>query len=150
MGLIFMSKKGTTPRTKRDANRARHETLCTVCKHEGRKGIEADYIAFTPSEHTAQSFGVSRNAVMRHCEFFGLDAERVADTKKVLKHIVARGFSQLKKVDSKLLIESVKELNKMDGKHQEPMPNQNLTLEEKASRAAELINQSRQRMRLVK
>ena len=142
-------KKGAARRENSDANARRHSSQCTVCNHKDRQEIEQCYLNFEPVLHVANNFGVSNNAIDRHSEFFGLDVERAADTKKLLRSIAARGFSQLQKVDSKLLIESIKELNRMEGKRQDPKPNENLTDEQKAQKAQGIIGRGKERMRLV-
>jgi hypothetical protein len=132
------------------ANIARHSTQCAVCNHKQKGEIERRYMIFVPVTHVADEFGLSDDSIYRHAEYFGLDDQRAGDTEKVLKNVIARGFSQHKNIDPRVALSAVQELNKMQGKHQEPMPNQNLSEDEKSERAAALINKGRERMRLVK
>jgi DNA phosphorothioation-dependent restriction protein DptG len=80
-------------------------------------------MAFQSPEKVVQEFGVSRMALTRHATYFGLDVERVSDTGKVLRHVLALGLSQIKKVDSKLFLGVIKELNKITGLHKLPEQN---------------------------
>jgi hypothetical protein len=127
-----MKAKTSTPRRgKTESNTARHATQCTICKHAQKLEIEAEYKGFAAVPQVAEKYGVSDDSIYRHVEYFGLDAERMNDTEAVLKSIIARGYAQVKTIDSRLLIESIKELNRVQGKRQEEKPNENLTPDQK-------------------
>lgn len=116
-------RKGAANRGKTSASRAKHSGKCVVCNHLTHNEIEAAYLNFTPTAQIAETFAVSADSIQRHAQFMGLDDARVSDTEKVLKTIIARGFSQVRKVEGKLLLEALKELNKITGKHKEPAKN---------------------------
>lgn len=110
-------------RGKKAKSRALHAGKCAVCKHLLKQEIEAEYLGFIPTARIAEGFNVSADSIQRHAQFIGLDENRAADTERVLKNIVARGFTQIKKVEGRLFIEALKELNKITGKHKEPAKN---------------------------
>lgn len=122
--MIRRNKK-TSSGKRADSSRssAMHSSRCTVCKHVQKEEVERRYLSFEASERLAQEFGLSDEAVNRHARYFALDAKRVADTERVLEHLIARGFSQLKKIDGRLTLEAIKELNKVRGKHKQPQQN---------------------------
>lgn len=111
-------KPVVTNRNKTATAGSRHAGKCTVCKSTLRQEIEAAYLTFIPLPKIGETFGLSQQAILRHAQYVGLDEQRVSDTERVLKSIVARGFSQIKKIEGKLFIEALKELNKITGKHQ--------------------------------
>lgn len=116
-------RKPAENRGKMAKSRALHAGKCAICNHPQQKEIEAAYVDFIPTARIAEGFAVSADSIQRHSQFAGLDEARAADTEKVLKNIIARGFTQIKKVDGKLLIGALKELNKITGKHKEPAKN---------------------------
>jgi hypothetical protein len=131
----------------------RHAQSCTVCKHPQKAELEALYMRFEPVSELVSEFEVQERAIYRHVRYYELSRKRAADTEKVLEAIVQKGaetLSLLPIVDLKLAVEAIKELHKVRGKIQEPMPNQNLTEDQKAERAAELLNRGKERMKLVK
>jgi hypothetical protein len=105
-------------RNKSDISPARHKGKCSVCKHPHLSEIEALYLNFIPLPKIGEDFALSQQALLRHAQFAGLDQARVADTEAALKSIIARGFQQVTKIDGRLLIDAIKELNKITGKHQ--------------------------------
>jgi hypothetical protein len=131
MSVKKSDKKSTGKRpAKRATTRGRnaprpkqHAALCGVCKHGQREEIERRFILFEPIPLLAEGFGLSDDSIYRHAEYFGLDVERVSDTGKVLRHVLALGLSQIKKVDSKLFLGVIKELNKITGLHKLPEQN---------------------------
>lgn len=101
-----------------------HAALCAVCKHVEREEIERRYLDYETCAKLAEDFGLSDDSISRHGLYFGLDEQRAGDTEKVLKSLIARGFAQVTKIDGKLLIEAVKELNRQTGQRQEERKNQ--------------------------
>lgn len=112
--------KGGSRRGQTAANIARHSTQCTICKHPQKQEIEARYLAFVSVLHVADEFKVSDDAVLRHADYFGLSDQRVSDTEKVLKNVIARGFAQHKEIAPTIAMAAVQELNKMQGKLKAP------------------------------
>ena len=103
----------------------RHSGKCLVCHHQQRHEIEHKYLDFESEYKIASEHGVSHDAVNRHAKYFGLDQRRAADTEKLLRAIIARGFSQLEKVSGPLLMEAIKEFGKQAGKRKEAAKNPN-------------------------
>src|SRR5437868_6719658 len=81
-----------------------HVALCQVCKHEQREEIERRYSQFESAPKLAAIFDVSDDSIYRHAEYFGLDELRVADTERVLKNVIARGFAQNKTISPQIAI----------------------------------------------
>jgi len=121
-------KVAKTPRPRNKAQKApdQHAGLCTVCKHAGRLEIEARYMDFESVDDLATEFEVTRDAIYRHVRYYGLARKRSSDTEKVLEAIIRKGaetLTLLPSVDMKIVVESVKELHKVRGKHKEPAKN---------------------------
>jgi hypothetical protein len=95
-----------------------------------REEIERGYLGFESGRKLASDFGLSESSISRHATYFNLDQRRVANTEKLLQTVIARGFSQVKKIDGRLFLEAIKELNKITGKHKEPAKNPETTARE--------------------
>jgi len=119
-----MSKQ-TETRGKIKPRPAQHRAICLVCNHPQKEDIERRYLAFETCEKLAAEFGLSDDSISRHGLYFGLDERRVGDTEKVLRAIIGKGLRQLKTVPPSLLADSIKELNRITGKHKEPAKNPN-------------------------
>src|SRR5437763_9457103 len=102
---------------------AQHRAICVVCNHPQKEDIERRYLAFETCEKLAAEFGLSDDSISRHGLYFGLDERRVGDTEKVLRAIIGKGLRQLKTVPPSLLADSIKELNRITGRHKEPAKN---------------------------
>src|SRR5205085_5353106 len=119
-----MSKQ-TETRGKTKPRPAQHRAICAVCNHPQKEDIERRYLAFETCEKLAAEFGLSDDSISRHGLYFGLDERRVGDTEKVLRAIIGKGLRQLKTVPPSLLADSIKELNRITGRHKEPAKNPN-------------------------
>jgi hypothetical protein len=106
---------------------ALHRALCSICKHPRLKEIEARYLQLVSERRIAAEFDVSDDAVHNHVDYFGLNLERGANTEKILETIISKGFGQLSKqgvkIGDKLLIEAIKEYDKITGKQKEAAKN---------------------------
>src|SRR2546423_439788 len=119
-----MSKQ-TETRGKIKPRPAQHRAICSVCNHPQIQDIERRYLDFEPCANLAADFGVSDDSISRHGHYFGLDERRAGNTEKVLRAIIGKGLRQLKTVPPSLLADSIKELNRITGKHKEPAKNPN-------------------------
>src|SRR2546421_615901 len=119
-----MSEKIET-RGKTKPRPAQHRAICLVCNHPQKEDIERRYLAFETCEKLAAEFGLSDDSISRHGLYFGLDERRVGDTEKVLRAIIGKGLRQLKTVPPSLLADSIKELNRITGRHKESAKNPN-------------------------
>ena len=115
----------TETRGKTKPRPAQHRAICLVCNHPQKEDIERRYLAFETCEKLAAEFGLSDDSISRHGRYFGLDERRVGDTEKVLRAIIGKGLRQLKTVPPSLLADSIKELNRITGRHKEPAKNPN-------------------------
>ena len=115
----------TKTRGKTKPRPAQHRAICAVCNHPQKEDIERRYLAFETCEKLAAEFGLSDDSISRHGLYFGLDERRVGDTEKVLRAIIGKGLRQLKTVPPSLLADSIKELNRITGRHKEPAKNPN-------------------------
>src|SRR5213075_156270 len=102
-----------------------HLAICLVCNHPQIRDIERRYLDFEPCAKLAADFGVSDDPISRHGHYFGLDERRAGNTEKVLRAIIGKGLRQLKTVPPSLLADSIKELNRITGRHKEPAKNPN-------------------------
>ena len=69
----------------------RHESHCSVCKHEQKGEIEAELRAGFACNHVEKKYSLPRNSAGRHKKFFGLELDLVASSKV----IVAAGLAAL-------------------------------------------------------
>src|SRR5947209_18677885 len=115
----------TETRGKTKPRPAQHRAICAVCNHPQKEEIERRYLAFETCEKLAAEFGLSDDSIGRHGRYFGLDERRVGDTEKVLRAIIGKGLRQLKTVPPSLLADSIRELNRITGRHKEPAKNPN-------------------------
>jgi hypothetical protein len=118
------TKKGEVETRKNTQSRpAQHEALCSVCNHSERNEIEQQFMAFEQGSKLASDFGLSESAICRHAQYFGLHRKRITNTEKVLEIIVERGMIKGSDVPVNMIVESIKELHKVRGKHKEPAKN---------------------------
>jgi len=68
----------------------RHERLCTICDHEDREDIEADFLNWLPAERIASHYDLDYQAVYRHARATGLFTEREHNLRGALGLIVER------------------------------------------------------------
>jgi aminoglycoside phosphotransferase len=76
---------------------------------------------FEPVSELVTGFGVQERAIYRHIYYYGLSRKRSADTEKVLEALIEKGaetLSNLPTVDMKIMVEAIRELHKVRGKHQ--------------------------------
>jgi hypothetical protein len=66
----------------------RHETRCSVCPHEKRAEIEADFIAWNNVEEMAKEYGVTKDAIRRHARALDLNGKRDKNIRAALCRIV--------------------------------------------------------------
>ena len=71
----------------------RHQRLCTICDHEDREDIEADFLNWLPADDIADTYDLDRHAVYRHARATGLFAGRERNLRGALGLIVERASS---------------------------------------------------------
>jgi len=72
----------------RKVNLGRHRAQCSVCKHLNCKDIEEAWLDWTSPAKIKFDFGVSRDALYRHCRALGLDSKRRRNLMPVYEGIV--------------------------------------------------------------
>ena len=68
----------------------RHQRLCTICAHDDREDIEADFLNWLPAEDIADTYDLDYQAVYRHARATGLFTERERNLRGALGLIVER------------------------------------------------------------
>lgn len=73
---------------KNETSLERHQRLCTICDHEDREDIEADFLNWLPAGNIAHHYDLDYRAVYRHARATGLFAEREQNLRGALSLIV--------------------------------------------------------------
>lgn len=69
----------------------RHQRNCTVCAHERREEIEADFIAWNSPAAIATEYGLKdRATIYRHAHALGLFIKRQRNIRAALERIIER------------------------------------------------------------
>lgn len=69
----------------------RHRRNCSVCSHERRDEIEAEFVAWRSPATIAAEFGLTdRTSVYRHAHAFGLFAKRQRNVRAALERIIEK------------------------------------------------------------
>jgi hypothetical protein len=69
----------------------RHKRSCSVCRHEKRKEIEADFISWQSPATIAQEYGLAdRASVYRHAHALGLFGKRQRNVRAALEKIIEK------------------------------------------------------------
>jgi hypothetical protein len=69
----------------------RHKRMCSVCAHQQREEIEADFIAWRSPAAIAEEFGLAdRASVYRHAHALGLFPKRQRNIRAALERIIER------------------------------------------------------------
>jgi hypothetical protein len=69
----------------------RHRRNCTVCAHEKRQEIEAEYVAWKSPARIAEEYGLAdRTSVYRHAHALGLVEKRKRNVRAALERIIEK------------------------------------------------------------
>jgi hypothetical protein len=69
----------------------RHKRMCTVCAHQQREEIEADFIGWRSPAAIAEEYGLAdRTSVYRHAHALGLFAKRQRNVRAALERIIEK------------------------------------------------------------
>jgi hypothetical protein len=72
-------------------DRGRHQRNCSVCGHEQRAEIEAEFVAWQSPASIAEEYGLAdRSSVYRHAHAFGLFAKRQRNVRAALEWIIEK------------------------------------------------------------
>ena len=70
---------------------SRHKRNCSICAHEKRNEIEAEFVAWRSPEALAQEYGFAdRASVYRHAHALGLFVKRQRNIRAALERIIER------------------------------------------------------------
>jgi len=70
-------------------NVGRHKRNCSICAHERREEIDAEFAAWRSPAAIATDFGITdRSSVYRHARAFGLFAKRQRNVRAALERII--------------------------------------------------------------
>jgi hypothetical protein len=146
---------------------------CTICKHKKVKAIDAALVQGVSFRDIALQFKVGAMSVQRHQEHIaeairlakekfqlerGLTLEAQLDgLREQTEQVLGMFMDYLSPFNGELALKAIDRRHKqieieakLRGEFQEPKPNENLTDEQRAERAAGILNKGRERMRLVK
>jgi hypothetical protein len=69
----------------------RHKRSCSICRHEKRKEIEADFISWQSPATIAREYGLTdRASVYRHAHALGLFGKRQRNVRAALERIIEK------------------------------------------------------------
>jgi hypothetical protein len=72
-------------------NLGRHQRNCSICHHERRAEIEAEFVAWRSPASIAEEYGLAdRSSVYRHAHAFGLFAKRQRNVRAALERIIEK------------------------------------------------------------
>jgi hypothetical protein len=70
---------------------SRHKRNCSICRHQQRNEIEAEFVAWHSPTVLAQQYGLAdRSSVYRHAHAFGLFAKRQRNVRAALERIIEK------------------------------------------------------------
>jgi len=69
----------------------RHKKQCSICKHDRREEIDAEYVSWGSPVRTAERFKVSIDAIYRHVRACGLQEKRGRNIRAALSRIIEHG-----------------------------------------------------------
>ena len=93
----------------------RHAALCSVCQHEEREAIEAEYLAYRPVDETAAKYGLNRDAIYRHAAALSLVERRQSNLTGLCAWIIERGQKERVEITPSLLAAAVAQSAKLQG-----------------------------------
>ena len=78
-------------RVDKAVNPGRHRRNCTICAHQQREAIEADFVSWRSPAAITEEYGLAeRSSVYRHAHAFGLFTKRQRNIRAALERIIEK------------------------------------------------------------